>query len=98
MHSGKQPSASCAGETEIPARRRQVLALVAEGLSNKEIAAGLSISETTAKKHVRDLFRTYGVPNRAALVRAALVAGDLELNQDMSRGEPRPVARRPDKG
>ncbi|MHB8872538.1 MAG: LuxR C-terminal-related transcriptional regulator [Myxococcaceae bacterium] len=53
-------------------REREVLALVAEGLSNKEIAARLSISEHTAKFHVNAVLAKLGVQKRVeAVVRAA---------------------------
>lgn len=52
-----------------------VLRLVAAGYATKQIATLLSISEPAVKKRLTHLMRHYGVPNRAALVRAAL--GDL---------------------
>jgi DNA-binding CsgD family transcriptional regulator len=53
------------------ARKRQVLELVAAGYATKQIAARLGISTAAVDKHLRQLFRRYGVPNRAALVGAA---------------------------
>jgi DNA-binding CsgD family transcriptional regulator len=52
-------------------RKRQVLELVAAGHATKQIAARLGISTAAVDKHLRQLFRRYGVPNRAALVGAA---------------------------
>ncbi|HKW78795.1 MAG TPA: helix-turn-helix domain-containing protein [Candidatus Limnocylindria bacterium] len=52
-------------------RKRQVLELVAAGYATKQIAAELGISDAAVEKHLRQLFRRYGVPNRAALVSAA---------------------------
>ena len=53
-------------------REREVLSLVAEGLSNKELAARLSISEHTAKFHVNAVLSKLGVQRRVeAVVRAA---------------------------
>ncbi len=57
------------------ARKREVLALVAAGCANKEIAARLGVTSWAVEKHLRQLFRRYGVPNRAALVRVALRSG-----------------------
>jgi DNA-binding NarL/FixJ family response regulator len=53
-------------------REREVLALLAEGLGNKAIAARLGISEHTAKFHVNGILAKLGVDSRAeAIVRAA---------------------------
>lgn len=53
-------------------REREVLALVAEGLGNKAIAARLGISEHTAKFHVNAILGKLGAGSRAeAIVRAA---------------------------
>jgi len=52
-------------------RKREVLELIADGYATKQIAARLGISDATVEKHLRQLFRRYGVPNRAALVCAA---------------------------
>jgi DNA-binding CsgD family transcriptional regulator/KaiC/GvpD/RAD55 family RecA-like ATPase/tetratricopeptide (TPR) repeat protein len=45
-------------------REAQILALVAEGLSNREIGAGLSISEHTAANHIRSILRKTESANR----------------------------------
>ena len=45
-------------------RQREVLKLMAEGLSNKEIARRLSIAEATTKIHAGALMRVLGVRNR----------------------------------
>lgn len=49
----------------------EVLHLLAQGKSNKQIAAILSISETTVKFHIRTLFSALGVNNRTWCVREA---------------------------
>lgn len=53
-------------------REREVLHLLADGLTNKEIARRLAVSERTVKFHVGSIFAKLGVPNRAAAVRVAL--------------------------
>jgi DNA-binding NarL/FixJ family response regulator len=59
-------------ELAAPSRRkREVLELIADGYATKQIAARLGISSAAVEKHLRQLFRRYGVPNRAALVCAA---------------------------
>lgn len=56
-------------------RERQVLQLIAHGLTTKEIAAQLSISIPTVESHRAHLLTKTGVRNMAALVRAAIDAG-----------------------
>lgn len=51
----------------ISQRQRQVLALIAVGKSNREIAQELGLTERTAKAHVAELLRKIGAPNRIAL-------------------------------
>ncbi len=50
-------------------REREVLGLVGEGQSNREIARQLSISEFTVKRHVHNILEKLGVPSRAAAAR-----------------------------
>ncbi|HEX6160351.1 MAG TPA: response regulator transcription factor [Thermoanaerobaculia bacterium] len=52
----------------LSAREREVLEHVAAGLSNKEIAAQLRISERTVKFHVTAIFNKLGAENRAQAV------------------------------
>ena len=53
-------------------RDRQVLRLLLEGYSNKEIAADLNISESAVKAALQQLFAKTGVRTRSQLVRIAL--------------------------
>jgi DNA-binding NarL/FixJ family response regulator len=59
----------------ITGREREVLALIATGLSNSEIAARLSISEATAKTHVGHLLTKLSARDRVHLVILAFQAG-----------------------
>ena len=56
-----------AGAT-LTAREREILQLVAQGLSNREIGARLYISETTVKFHVHNVMAKMKVRRRAELV------------------------------
>jgi two-component system nitrate/nitrite response regulator NarL len=72
------------GETEpllepLTAREQEVLQLVAEGLSNKLIAARLGISEHTAKFHVNSILGKLGAQTRAEAVATAARMGLLLL-------------------
>ncbi|HEX3041853.1 MAG TPA: PAS domain-containing protein [Solirubrobacterales bacterium] len=53
---------------QLTPRQIEILALVAEGLSNAEIASRLYLTESTVKWHVRKILRALGVANRAQAV------------------------------
>jgi DNA-binding NarL/FixJ family response regulator len=55
-------------DIEISRREREVLDLLLENLSNKEIAAKLFVSERTVKFHVSNLLSKFGVQRRAELI------------------------------
>lgn len=60
----------------LTAREQEVLQLLAEGLSNKEIARELGVQEVTVKLHVRTLSRKLGARNRT---HAVMIARDHKL-------------------
>jgi two-component system, NarL family, nitrate/nitrite response regulator NarL len=62
----------------LTCRERQVVLLVAEGLSNKEMCRRLGLSEGTVKIHLHNVYEKVGVNNRTALA-AMAVAGHEEL-------------------
>jgi DNA-binding NarL/FixJ family response regulator len=59
----------------LTARERQVLALVARGYRNDEIAQRLVLSPGTVRKHLDNAYRELGVSNRAAAVARAFPDG-----------------------
>jgi DNA-binding NarL/FixJ family response regulator len=50
------------GLTQLTAREREVLGLMAQGRSNKAIAERLFVTEHTVEKHVKSIFATLGLP------------------------------------
>ena len=66
-----QPSGETSSDSvfaALSARERQVLALMADGLSNADIAERLSISEKTVRNHASNLFDKLGVWSRAQAI------------------------------
>lgn len=58
-------------EPEFTERERQVIGLLAAGLTNREIGSKLYVSESTAKFHVHNVMRKLGVRRRAEVAYAA---------------------------
>lgn len=62
------PLAPAVAPHGLSQRQTEVLALVAEALSNKQIAHRLGISEATVKAHISNTIRLTGCRNRVGLV------------------------------
>jgi len=78
------PSHSARGPNPLDTltdRQMEVLRLLAQGKTNKEIAAALIVTTNTVKKHVLAIFDKLGVNSRAAAVAVALQHG-LEIETD----------------
>lgn len=65
--------------TVLTNREREILALLADGLGNKQIAARLGISTNTVKTHLELLFEKLGVSSRAEAVAIGVKRGLLLL-------------------
>lgn len=66
-------------------REEQILRLIAQGLSNREISGNLSISESTVENHIHHIYDKLGISNRAQAVYHAfrvniISPGDLREN------------------
>lgn len=59
----------------LTGREREILGLVAKGLSNKEISNALDISEHTVKNHLKNILQKLQLDNRVQLARYAYEQG-----------------------
>ncbi|MGE5515875.1 MAG: response regulator transcription factor [Bacteroidota bacterium] len=60
---------------KLSRREAEILALLVEGRTNKEIALCLDLQEITIKVHLRNVYRKIGAANRAQAVRIAMSSG-----------------------
>lgn len=61
----------------LSTRQREILGLVTEGLSNAQIARRLFLSEPTVKQHLRAVYKTLRVKNRAQAARVFRRSGSV---------------------
>jgi DNA-binding CsgD family transcriptional regulator len=59
----------------LSTREAEVLGLVAEGLTDQEVAQRLYLSPRTVGQHLRSVYRKLGVKSRTAASRAAIERG-----------------------
>ena len=71
----------------LSAREMQVLLCLTKGLSNKEIALSLQISQQTVKKHITAILRKLDVADRTQAALYAMKRGWVRLNQEDTQPE-----------
>jgi len=59
-------------------REKEILTLLFEGLSSKEIGARLCRSEHTVKSHVRNIMQKWNVSSRVQIIRTAINNGIIQ--------------------
>jgi DNA-binding NarL/FixJ family response regulator len=72
---------SALGDILLTSREEQVVALVADGLSNRNVAAELGLSEHTVKKYLLRIFDKLGISSRVELVLYAIHHGVLPTGE-----------------
>jgi DNA-binding NarL/FixJ family response regulator len=70
---------------DLTDREREVLILVAGGLSNKEVSTHLDIGVRTVETHRERIMRKLGIHNVAGLTRFALAKGLVTLRDELRR-------------
>ena len=70
-----QPQPPAEAPDGLTTRETEVLVLIAEGLTNQEIARSLQVSTATVKTHINNLFAKSGLKDRAGAVRYAYARG-----------------------
>lgn len=76
---GHSATASTRHSDDLSTRERQVLCLVASGLTNAQIAEKLFVSPNTIKTHVASIYTKLGISNRAQATSYAVQYGHSEL-------------------
>jgi len=74
-NSASEPSRTRSQKTTITPRQREVLRLISQGLTMKEIAVELSISTRTAESHKYEMMEALGVETTAELIKYGLRLG-----------------------
>ena len=88
VHAGQRPLppeiatqlADSVPRTPLSSREIEILALIAKGRANKEIAAELTISEGTVRVHASNLFAKLGCSDRAQAVAEAFRRGIIDVD------------------
>lgn len=74
----RRPAPPAAEKEHLTQREAELLRCLTEGMSNRDIALALSVSETTVKWHLKNIFGKLAVSNRVQAVRAAQGSANLQ--------------------
>jgi len=72
------PSARIKLEFGLTRRQQQLVPLIAQGLTNKEIATRLNLSEQTVKNHIHGIMRRVGADDRMQVIDLTRYSGALQ--------------------
>jgi DNA-binding NarL/FixJ family response regulator len=72
---GEEEAVTASGDTKLSKRQKQLILMLDRGLSNRDIATELNISEHTVKVHLWRLFRRLGVKSRTQTLHFARTHG-----------------------
>jgi DNA-binding NarL/FixJ family response regulator len=75
-------------EASLTQRETDIMSLLSEGKSNREISRSLFLSEKTVKAHLAAIFRKLGVTNRTQAAMAAVAMGIGQNPRSPQGGEP----------
>jgi two-component system response regulator DevR len=78
LAAGRPMTDAPGGIPSLTEREREIVGLIAEGLTNREIGQAIFVSESTVKFHVRNIMRKLDVHHRAEVAYAASRLGVLE--------------------
>jgi DNA-binding NarL/FixJ family response regulator len=78
LAAGRSAASPADESPALTEREREVVGLIAEGLTNREIGQAIFVSESTVKFHVRNVMRKLDVHHRAEVAYAASTLGLLE--------------------
>ena len=72
---GQAPNKDIPPESALSTREVQILKLVADGMTNREIAESLFLSRYTVECHIKNIYRKLAVPSRTKAVSEARARG-----------------------
>jgi len=78
-HVSEEPHAGEKSLTQLTDRERQIMRLVSEGLSNKEIGRRLNLADGTIKVHLHHIFQKLDISNRTVLAALAISRNELHF-------------------
>ena len=82
LNNNTDPEVSPSGNMYLTARELEILTHIAQGQSDKEIAATLKLSQYTVRNHLRNIYLKLDVKDRTSAVILALKSGWIKLNEN----------------